>query len=88
MKKKQDIKKQSEPNPSTLVQSQMAARVKVQIDAAKSVAHAVLSEGIELPEISEYLDLDSEDEDQVRILTLLNGLNHRSYDRLSRYKVP
>ena len=55
----------SQPDPSMLVQSQMAARVKVQIDAAKPVVHAVPSEDIELPEInSEYSD--SEDEDRVR----------------------
>ena len=45
----------------------MAARVKVQIDGAKSVEHwhAVPSEDIELPEInSEYSD--SEDEGRVR----------------------
>ncbi|KAF8807394.1 hypothetical protein BYT27DRAFT_7189481 [Phlegmacium glaucopus] len=51
--------------PSMLVQSQMAARVKAQIDAAKRVEPAVPSENIELPEInSEYSD--SEDEDRVR----------------------
>ena len=51
-----------------LVQSQTAARVKVQIDAPKPVKHAVPSvpsEDIELPKInSEYSD--SEDEDRVR----------------------
>lgn len=51
--------------PSMLVQSQMAARVKAQIDAAKRVEAIVPSENIELPEInSEYSD--SEDEDRVR----------------------
>lgn len=51
--------------PSMLVQSQMAARVRAQIDAAKRVEPAVPSESIELPEInSEYSD--SEDEDRVR----------------------
>ena len=57
---------QPTPDPSMLVQSQMATRVKVQIDAAaKSVVHAVPSEDIELPDInSEYSD--SEDEDRVR----------------------
>ena len=51
--------------PSTLVQSQMAARVKAQINAAKRVEPAIPSENIELPEInSEYSD--SEDEDRVR----------------------
>ena len=55
----------SRPEPSSL-QSQMAARTKVQIDAPKSVTkHVVPSEDIELPEInSEYSD--SEDEDRVR----------------------
>ena len=52
----------SQPDPSMLVQSEMAARVEVQIDAPKLV---VPSEDIELPEInSEYSD--SEDEDRVR----------------------
>jgi Inner centromere protein, ARK binding region len=51
--------------PATLVQSQMAARVKAQINAAKRVEPAIPSENIELPEInSEYSD--SEDEDRVR----------------------
>jgi hypothetical protein len=51
--------------PSMLVQSQMAARVRARIDAAKRVEPAVPSENIELPEInSEYSD--SEDEDRVR----------------------
>ena len=51
--------------PSVLVQSQMAARVKAQIDAAKRVEPVVPSENIELPEInSEYSD--SDDEDRVR----------------------
>ena len=56
----------SQPEPSTHVQSQMANRVKVQIDPPKTVIkHAVPSEDIELPEInSEYSD--SEDEDRVR----------------------
>jgi hypothetical protein len=57
----------SQPDPSILVhQSQTTTtRVKVQIDAPKSVKHAVPSEDIELPEInSEYSD--SEDEDRVR----------------------
>jgi hypothetical protein len=56
----------SQPDPSTAVQSQTAARVKVQIDVPKKpVKHAVPSEDIELPEInSEYSD--SEDEDRVR----------------------
>lgn len=56
----------SQPDPpSMLVQPQKAARVKVQIDAAKPVVHTVPSEDIELPEInSEYSD--SEDEDRVR----------------------
>lgn len=51
--------------PSQLVQSQMAARAKAQIDAAKKVEPAIPSESIELPDInSEYSD--SEDEDRVR----------------------
>lgn len=51
--------------PSMMVQSQMAARVKAQIDAAKRVEPVIPSENIELPEInSEYSD--SEDEDRVR----------------------
>ena len=62
----------SQPESSTHVQSQTAARVKVQIDAPKQnapkqtvIKHAVPSEDIELPEInSEYSD--SEDEDRVR----------------------
>jgi Inner centromere protein, ARK binding region len=55
----------SQPDPSMLVQSQTAARVRVQIDAPKPIKHAVPSEDIELPEInSEYSD--SEDEDRVR----------------------
>ncbi|KAJ3513818.1 hypothetical protein NLJ89_g2733 [Agrocybe chaxingu] len=49
-------------HPSQLVQSQMAARAKAQIDAAKPT---ISSESIELPDInSEYSD--SEDEDRVR----------------------
>lgn len=51
--------------PSTMVQSQMAARVKAQMQAAKVLTPEVPSESIELPEInSEYSD--SEDEDRVR----------------------
>ncbi|KAF8974043.1 hypothetical protein BDZ97DRAFT_1778146 [Flammula alnicola] len=51
--------------PSQLVQSQMAARAKAQIDAAKHIEPPVPSESIELPDInSEYSD--SEDEDRVR----------------------
>lgn len=51
--------------PSQLVQSQMAARAKAQIDAAKQVEPLVASESIELPDInSEYSD--SEDEDRPR----------------------
>lgn len=51
--------------PSMLVQSQMAARVKAQMDTVKRVEPAIPSESIELPEInSEYSD--SEDEDRVR----------------------
>ncbi|KAF8560347.1 hypothetical protein OG21DRAFT_1452349 [Imleria badia] len=51
--------------PSTMVQSQMAARAKAQMQAAKLPTPEVPSESIELPEInSEYSD--SEDEDRVR----------------------
>ncbi|KAF9237351.1 hypothetical protein BU15DRAFT_63233 [Melanogaster broomeanus] len=51
--------------PSTLVQSQMAARAKAQMQAAKQQTPEVPSESIELPDIhSEYSD--SEDEDRVR----------------------
>jgi hypothetical protein len=51
--------------PSTMVQSQMAARAKAQIQAAKLPTPEVPSESIELPEInSEYSD--SEDEGRVR----------------------
>lgn len=51
--------------PSTMVQSQMAARAKAQMQAAKLPTPEVASESIELPEInSEYSD--SEDEDRVR----------------------
>ena len=51
--------------PSMLVQSQMAARVKARIEAATRAEPVIPSENIELPEInSEYSD--SEDEDRVR----------------------
>lgn len=51
--------------PSTMVQSQMAARAKAQMQAAKLSPPEVPSESIELPDInSEYSD--SEDEDRVR----------------------
>ncbi|KAJ3779224.1 hypothetical protein FB446DRAFT_711406 [Lentinula raphanica] len=51
-------------HPSQHVQNQMAARVKAQLDAARSEP-AIPSESIELPEVdSEYSD--SEDEDRVR----------------------
>ena len=51
--------------PSTMVQSQMAARAKAQMQAAKLPTPEVPSESIELPEInSEYSD--SEDEGRVR----------------------
>lgn len=51
--------------PSTMVQSQMAARAKAQMQAAKLSTPEVPSESIELPDIhSEYSD--SEDEDRVR----------------------
>ncbi|KAL0951208.1 hypothetical protein HGRIS_007933 [Hohenbuehelia grisea] len=50
--------------PSQLLQSQMAARAKAQLKAAKQ-EHAIPSEAIELPDInSEYSD--SEDEDRQR----------------------
>lgn len=48
--------------PSQLVQSQMAARAKAQIDASKQTEPRVASESIELPDInSEYSDSDDED---------------------------
>ncbi|KAF8846369.1 hypothetical protein BDN67DRAFT_940168 [Paxillus ammoniavirescens] len=51
--------------PSTMIQSQMAARAKAQMQAAKQQTPEVPSESIELPDInSEYSD--SEDEDRVR----------------------
>ncbi|KDR84979.1 hypothetical protein GALMADRAFT_107537 [Galerina marginata CBS 339.88] len=51
--------------PSQLLQSQMAARAKAQINAAKQIEPPVPSESIELPDInSEYSD--SDDEDRVR----------------------
>lgn len=51
--------------PSALVQTQMAARAKAQIEASKQQVPEVPSESIELPDInSEYSD--SEDEDRVR----------------------
>lgn len=51
--------------PSTMVQSQMAARAKAHMQAAKLSTPEVPSESIELPDInSEYSD--SEDEDRVR----------------------
>ncbi|KAG6381160.1 hypothetical protein JVT61DRAFT_5561 [Boletus reticuloceps] len=55
--------------PSTMVQSQMAARAKAQMQAAKLPTPEVPSESIELPEInSEYSD--SGDEDRVRTFDL------------------
>lgn len=52
------------PQPSQIVQTQMAARAKAQLQAAKQVP-LVPSESIELPDInSEYSD--SEDEDRKR----------------------
>jgi hypothetical protein len=51
--------------PSQLVQSQMAARAKAQLNASKQIEPIVPSESIELPDInSEYSD--SDDEDRVR----------------------
>ncbi|KAF9229272.1 hypothetical protein BS17DRAFT_722847 [Gyrodon lividus] len=51
--------------PSTMIQSQMAARAKAQMQAVKQQTPEVPSESIELPDInSEYSD--SEDEDRVR----------------------
>lgn len=51
--------------PSHLLQSQMAARAKAKLDAARKTEPLVPSESIELPDInSEYSD--SEDEDRVR----------------------
>jgi hypothetical protein len=51
--------------PSQLVQSQMAARAKAQLNAARQTEPIIPSESIELPDInSEYSD--SDDEDRVR----------------------
>lgn len=51
--------------PSQLVQIQMAARAKAQLEAAKQGSPVIQSESIELPDInSEYSD--SEDEDRPR----------------------
>jgi len=51
--------------PSQLIQSQMAARAKAQLNASKQTEPIIPSESIELPDInSEYSD--SEDEDRVR----------------------
>lgn len=51
--------------PSHVMQAQMAARVKAQLQAAKQVEPEVASESIELPDInSDYSD--SEDEDRPR----------------------
>ncbi|KIM48213.1 hypothetical protein M413DRAFT_225123 [Hebeloma cylindrosporum] len=51
--------------PSQLVQSQMAARAKAQLNASKQIEPIIPSESIELPDInSEYSD--SDDEDRVR----------------------
>ncbi|KAK2461924.1 hypothetical protein APHAL10511_006387 [Amanita phalloides] len=53
------------PQPSQIVQIQMAARAKAQLRAAKQANEPVPSESIELPDIhSEYSD--SEDEDRQR----------------------
>ncbi|KAI6008196.1 inner centromere protein [Pisolithus orientalis] len=55
----------SDKLPSAMIQTQMAARAKAQIEASKQQATEVPSESIELPEInSEYSD--SEDENRVR----------------------
>ncbi|KAI6136627.1 hypothetical protein F5141DRAFT_1075741 [Pisolithus sp. B1] len=55
----------SDKLPSALIQTQMAARAKAQIEASKQQPPEVPSESIELPDInSEYSD--SEDEDRVR----------------------
>lgn len=51
--------------PSAMIQTQMAARAKAQIEASKQQVPEIPSESIELPDInSEYSD--SEDEDRVR----------------------
>ncbi|KAI6007423.1 hypothetical protein EDD15DRAFT_2358529 [Pisolithus albus] len=51
--------------PSAMIQTQMAARAKAQLEASKQQPPEVPSESIELPDInSEYSD--SEDEDRVR----------------------
>lgn len=48
--------------PSQIVQTQMAARAKAQIEAAKQTEPIISSESIELPDInSEYSDSDDED---------------------------
>ncbi|EEB86758.1 hypothetical protein MPER_16168, partial [Moniliophthora perniciosa FA553] len=48
--------------PSQLIQNQMTARAKAQIQAAKQTEPVIPSESIELPEInSEYSDSDDED---------------------------
>ena len=48
--------------PSQMIQSQMTARAKAQIQASKQTEPAIASESIELPEInSEYSDSDDED---------------------------
>lgn len=48
--------------PAQIVQTQMAARAKAQLQAAKAVEPPVASESIELPDInSEYSDSDDED---------------------------
>lgn len=63
--KEQNVYDDDVSQPSQVVQSQMAARAKAQINAAKKVEPAIPSESIELPDInSEYSD--SEDEDRVR----------------------
>lgn len=55
----------SDKLPSAMIQTQMAARAKAQIEASKQQTPEVPSESIELPDInSEYSD--SEDEDRVR----------------------
>ncbi|KAI6047647.1 inner centromere protein [Pisolithus marmoratus] len=55
----------SDKLPSAMIQTQMAARAKAQIEASKQQVPEVPSESIELPDInSEYSD--SEDEDRVR----------------------
>jgi hypothetical protein len=64
----------------------MPACVKVQIDAAKSIEHAVPSKDIELQRSTASIQI-LKTKTGFALSTLLNGLNHPSYNRLSRCKV-